>query len=52
MLERCRDAAKSDQGFVIVLTDNNIQRILNLVAEGKRDNVSRYLFDLFAKLTD
>jgi len=48
MLERCRDAAKSTK-VRIVLTDNNIQRILNLVAEGKRDNVSRYLFDLFAK---
>ena len=52
MLERCRDAARSDQGFVIVLTDDRVQRILNFVAEGKRDNISNYLFGLFAELTD
>jgi hypothetical protein len=52
MLERCRDAARSDQGFAIVLTDDKVQRILNFVAEGKRDNISNYLFTLFAELTD
>jgi hypothetical protein len=52
MLERCRDAAKSDQGFVIVLTDDKVQRLLTLVAEGKRDNISDYLFSLFSELTD
>lgn len=52
MLERCRDAAKSDQGFVIVLTDEKIKRILDLVAAGKRDDISNYLFSLLAELTD
>lgn len=52
MLERCRDAAKSDQGYVIVLTDAKVQRILGLIAEAKRDNISTYLFSLLGELTD
>jgi hypothetical protein len=52
MLDRCRDAAKSDQGFVIVLTDDKVQKILYLVAEGKRENISNYLFARFSELTD
>src|SRR4029077_6131337 len=52
MLERCRDAAKSDQGFVIVLTDEKVQRILNFVADAKRDSISSYLFTLLAELAD
>jgi len=52
MFERCRDAAKSDQGFVIVLTDDKVQRLLTLVADSKRDEISDYLFSLFSELTD
>lgn len=39
-LERCRDTAGDDRGFVLMLTDGDIQEFLSLIAAGKRSRIS------------
>jgi hypothetical protein len=52
MLERCRDAVRSDHGFVIVLTDEIVDELLGLVEARQRHRISERLHIEFARLTD
>lgn len=40
---RCRDAAQDGRGFVIVLTDADLQSMLGMISTGRRPDVVRYL---------
>lgn len=49
-LERCRDTAQDDRGFVIPLGDTDIEQMLTFVAEGRRERVDTYLEDIFRRI--
>ena len=51
MLERCRDAARDNHGFVIVLTDASVDEFLGFVERGQRQRISERLYAAFARLT-
>ncbi len=51
MLKRCRDTAKADRGFVIVLTDKKLDSFLELIRSGKRNRISEVLFSEVSSLT-
>ena len=40
---RCRDAAQDGRGFVIVLTDADLQSMLKMISTGRRSDIVRYL---------
>lgn len=48
--KRCRDTAQDKRGFIIVLTDDDIGRMLDFVAAGQRQAISAYLQQRFDEL--
>ena len=49
-LDRCRDAARDDRGFIIPLADEDVVRLLRLIEVGQRDEIDSYLSPLFTRL--
>jgi len=50
MLARCKDAANRRQGFIIALTDDDIETLLRLRVDEGQSGVDRFLDDRFSKL--
>ncbi len=47
---RCRDAAQDGRGFIIVLTDADLRTLLQLIAAGRRDEVTRFFKSRYDEL--
>jgi hypothetical protein len=48
--KRCRDTAQDKRGFIVVLTDEDIARMLDLIAARRRQAISSYLQQRFDEL--
>lgn len=42
-VERCKDTARDDRGFIIVFDDDDINKLLEMIKEGKRSSIDQYL---------
>jgi hypothetical protein len=42
-IARCRDNASAGRGFIIPLVDKDIERMIDLISEGRRREVDRYV---------
>lgn len=51
MNKSCRDTARDARGCVIVLTDEKINRMLELISLGQREDINSFLFHEFNSLT-
>ena len=43
LMKRCKDAANDGRGYMIVLDDGDIIKLLELVGGGRRREISQYL---------
>jgi hypothetical protein len=48
--QRCRDTAHADQGFIIALVDEDIDRLLDFIEKSARPNIDEYLEQQYRKL--
>lgn len=48
--KRCRDTAVDNRGFIIALVDEDVSLILELIAHGKREQISRFLEERYQEL--
>ena len=46
-IARCKDTASAGRGFIIPLVDKDIEKMLNLISEGRRAEVDRYMDAIF-----
>jgi len=51
IIERCRDAANDGRGYMIVLEDPDIDRLLQMVERGQRVEIDRFLHGRFSEIT-
>lgn len=51
IIERCRDTANDQRGYILVLEDADIQALLGFVAGGHRSEIDRYLQLRFDEIT-
>ena len=49
-VERCRDTAMEDRGFVIALVDEDIYQLLTFIENGQRSHIDRFLESRFSEL--
>ena len=49
-LQRCKDTASDDRGFIIALTDNHIEHLLELIERGERLQIDPWLRRRFREL--
>ena len=50
-LERCRDTVRDDRGYMIFFDDNDLVEMLQLVANGRRNQLDRVLIERFEEIT-
>lgn len=50
-VERCRDTARQDQGFIIPLVDDDVHEMLELIALGKRADIDNILERKWREIT-
>ncbi|HKB88486.1 MAG TPA: hypothetical protein VKC53_02425 [Patescibacteria group bacterium] len=50
MLERCRDTAKDDRGFIIALDDKDVINLLEFKRDSKEDEINMFLISKFKEL--
>ena len=50
LLARCKDTATDGRGFILPLGDEQIAHTLELIANGKRNDVDSYISQTFAEL--
>ncbi len=46
-IARCRDTARSGRGYILPLVDKDIERMLDLISEGRREEVDRFIDGIF-----
>lgn len=46
-IARCRDTARAGRGFILPLVDKDIERMLDLISEGRREEVDRFIDGIF-----
>ena len=49
-MARCRDTASAGRGFIIPLVDKDIERMLDLISEGRREQVDNYIDGIFDEI--
>ena len=49
-IARCRDTAMDDRGFIIAIVDEDIERMLKMIEEGRRSDLDQYLERRFGEL--
>ncbi len=49
-IARCRDTARDDRGFIIAIVDHDVVQMLEMIEQGRRPDVDRYLERRFNEL--
>ncbi len=50
MTRRCRDTANDDRGYMIVLDDTDINKLLDLKKAGNENAINEFLVNEYKKL--
>ncbi|MBR5279426.1 MAG: hypothetical protein IKU26_00455, partial [Clostridia bacterium] len=49
-IQRCKDTASDGRGIIICLDDTDIKTMLQLVADGKRFEVDKYMINRYQQI--
>lgn len=49
-IQRCKDTAADGRGIILCIDDSDIVAMLNLIKEGKRSEIDKYMVNLYQKV--